>query len=66
MRIPTFGIGSISRSLEIAGKALELQTTKLWLESANNLEKYQSENNITPDTIEAAKKLTKALTTDLF
>lgn len=62
----TFGLGSIGRSLDILGKAMELQATKVLMESASNLKQYNDEANITKEDLQAALAVSKLCSEELF
>lgn len=67
MYIPTFGLLSLSKALDNAAKAVELQSTKLVIESVVDLRDYQAEKKITAKDIEGAIKLTNIINdSDLF
>lgn len=61
-----FGIKSINRILNIAGKAAEFQMTKVLMESASDLKDYQAEKKLTKEDLIAANEVTKLMNDELF
>ena len=55
------GLGSINQTLNNLGLAVELQSVKLVVESANDLNKYVTDNNVSATTIHTARKLMASL-----
>ena len=55
------GLGSLNKALNNIGKALELQSTKLVVESAKDLSAYAKENSISATDLKEAMELQAAL-----